>query len=324
MVTNKESENTMRDELIEALKGLTFKFEVKIVDVLTAAEFASCSNPGQSHDHSVAPSTDDHIQKGTPPSISVKPGQIELKEEKIVSQPKIEHPQISNIPDIPTPPQEPQEEPAALNKTEPIKEQFTAPPTLVPMAVRENAIKRLQDRSRKAQSKQLLIRGTLTLNSVVTACCIAIDSTTVPLTSYIAYDNTKLLDITKAISDVAMDIENSKKMSRFEVGDIVLAKSKEDNAWYRSIIEQVTNMYEIRVYFFDWGLKEDLESERIRHLTQPDLGLSKHPACAVKVKFINPPGPEVDEAYGCESEFKFRVDTYDESTETYTGYIFSN
>jgi hypothetical protein len=67
------------------------------------------------------------------------------------------------------------------------------------------------------------------------------------------------------ITDMAMSIESQQLVNSIDVGDIVFAKSKDDNAWYRTIVESV-GVEDCTVYLFDWGFIETLDLTRIGRL----------------------------------------------------------
>lgn len=326
-MTNKTQNNATREDIIEALKGLTFRFEVKIVDIV----------PPGSHDNPTPPVPEKGDETG-PKQISF--GKLAPKEQQRptltnsnVSPVEIQEASTVRVPDIP---REVSEPPKNLSRP---SEDFTAPKLEkvlteipseeppkeevkpAPRVTLDSPIKNVQEKP-KVQAKPPLIRGAMKIGTTVTTFCISVDDKTSPPVSFVTYDNEKLLEITKSIQDVSLDIETQPEVSSIEVGDIVFAKSQDDNAWYRAIIEAVEDE-KVRVYFFDWGLRETLSYKRVRRLTQPSLGLSQFPACALKVKFSNEPGPLLNEALKCESEFQMKVDSYDEASETYTGTIIS-
>lgn len=161
-----------------------------------------------------------------------------------------------------------------------------------------------------------LIRGELKIGAEVVSYCVSVDDRDEPPAAYVAYNTDKLIEIGNLISDLVSDIEGLPEVTTFNIGDIILGKATEDNRWYRCNVEGIYKDH-VDVFYFDWGLREKLEKSRTRHLKYPGLGLSKHPACAVKLQFLNDIPELIEEVLSCESAFKMRVETYDVDSEAY-------
>lgn len=370
LMTNKNQSSATRQDIIDALKGLTFKFEVKIADVVPSSVDEENGSPPVDQREDQGSTSQQEVKKFTLSGDAkvhidgldkVRPPVV--KEEKKLSDfidPSKElkdammdlNPRPKSIPQeiqgaeevkalLPEKKQEPE-----VNSTEVkvivAEKQFEAPkrPMFTPSQVIERKVELKENKpiSEKAQvlppktetsepamkvevvSKAPFARGCFKVGSSVITCCLSVDETTSVPTAYVTYNNEKLLGITKLILDKAEKIDEEPEMDVLKQGDIIFARSQDDESWYRAVIEKVGRT-SVSVYFFDWGLRETLSAKRIRNLTDPELGLAQYPACALKVQFANESGPLLDEAFKCEQEFKMKVDSYDDVDEVYTATI---
>jgi len=305
--------NNKTNELVEALKGLTFKVEIKIVDVVQAATPTVTATTKPTLKLSPAELSSD-ISSKLPPSHQIS-SQNSSSNHSLADKPSINEP----LPTSKLPLDKPSVDKILQPETSSGKLLTKEPPRCEPAPREPTPIKQVPNKPQFVKplaSKSGLIRGDLKIGSVLRTYCIAVDDRSEPPTAYISYDDKKLMKIAELISDIADDIESQPKVSSVNVGDIVFAKSQDDNLWYRSCVEKVDGE-NINIVFFDWGLREQLKNDRIRHLMTPDLGLSKYPACALKLTFTNTSKSLLDEVFKCESEFKMRVDSYDENNESY-------
>lgn len=168
--------------------------------------------------------------------------------------------------------------------------------------------------------KTVLIRGELEVNSVVNTCCVSLDRDEKPPMAYILYNSDKTFQITTKISQLTDEIENLPPVATLRVGDMVIAKSNDDNIWYRSVVESVDrNM--VKIFFFDWGVREQLDKERVKILTFPELSLKEYPACAVRLLIVDTSTEMAEEFYIGESSFKLKIKSYDDFADYYEAAI---
>jgi hypothetical protein len=222
-----------------------------------------------------------------------------IKNEEVVVREPPKHAAPSAQPEVVAPKQEP--------KSEPLEPKTLDKPASAPLRISKSV----------PPASTTLVKGSLKIGSTLRTCCIWADDSKTPPVPYISYDSNRLTEITSMITDMAMSIESQQLVNSIDVGDIVFAKSKDDNAWYRAIVESV-GVEDCTVYLFDWGLTETLDLTRIRRLAVLELGLSKQPAVALKIKINNEPGALVDRFLECETLFDIRVDSYDDFDETYS------
>lgn len=351
MATNKQTEKS----IIEALKGLTFKIEIKITDIVgadrsSAATETPATAPTAAQPRVVTPA---HVSGASRVSTKInttlydqalvatpapEPGNLsatgsarstlpkapELAQQAstpdsvVVERPEPVVPQVPNpnvhpassteepIKARPTPSQ-----PAAIASTKAIEK----PPIVAP---KQSAPNNAQQVDVKQAQKPRYPTGSVKIGTQMRTICIAVDETVNPAVAYIAYDSQEIANITNAITDISDEIESDPEVSSLHVGDIVFAKSIEDNNWYRAIIEEIKEQVYIKVHYFDWGLGETLSIKRIRRLNRLELGLSKHPACAVKVQFTNATEQKLNDVLSCQVEFDIKVMSYDEASQVYS------
>lgn len=166
------------------------------------------------------------------------------------------------------------------------------------------------------QTKPTLIRAELKVGSTIQTPCVCLEDDNPPALCFVSFDGATLSDLTNKIANIAGNIDVQPEVNSVEIGDIMFAKSREDDAWYRAVVESICGS-EVGVYYFDWGMRESLDIKRIRRLTQHDLGLSKVPACAVKARISNNPGPLLEEFLKSDYEFIVNVDGYDDMESCY-------
>lgn len=159
-------------------------------------------------------------------------------------------------------------------------------------------------------------KGSLKIGETITRSLIAADLNTTPATAYISYDDKKLVETVELITKHSDNIEGQAALSTASEGDIVLAKSADDDQWYRAIVES-NEGNSIRVFFFDWGLYEELPCSRLKHMQNPQLGLSKIPACALKIELTASNEELINDILTMEESFNMKVVSYNELTETY-------
>lgn len=293
--------------LLEALKGLTLKIEVKITDVIKEAPVES--------------------------QISEKDVALNQEEARLPVPEIPEKPKVSAIGSTKTPLAEKHEPLKCLNenkapkRAEPkapeiVEKPVPPPPERVMKLISDNsdAKKLVQEKVEKMYGTKPFVpqypEGAVTVGSVIETCCIAVDDRGSTVFGYITYNDDQLVKTSEIINAFVEKIENSPAVTSAKVGDVVLAKSSDDNQWYRSVIERATSST-VDIFFFDWGLRETITIDRIKTLSIPGLKLSEIPACAVKLKF-NAKSPElVEEFLRCETAFKLRIDSYDEATRAY-------
>lgn len=328
------SNNGGGDDILEALKGLTIKFEVKITGVTRDTDGFSEENRQPSSNHAIstkpanikpaktALETDDNRKpfdsfqkcesniesrpvKSNQPSDYSTTKDLDQVPKAFESHRSFERENTIN--DIAEPELRPRVSDVDSNASFGTRQTYEAnpnAPALVPSVLTRRH--GLLEKPKKPK----IVRGEL--KSQQETCCTHTVRQDYPAVAYVAYSNSKLVEITKAINDIAGMIQDQPEVRSVEVGDIVFAKSKDDEAWYRSVIESVNDGNTVQVNYFDWGLYEELEYSRIRRINQADFGLSANPACAVKVKFTNQPGDQLlDAALQEFVEFVIRVNSYD-------------
>lgn len=164
--------------------------------------------------------------------------------------------------------------------------------------------------------------GEVEVGSIVESCCVSVEERGPITFAYIASDKEKMTNCSQKLINVEGDIENSPEMSCIKPGDLVFAKSRDDEAWYRAIVEGIDNEM-VNVYFYDWGLREALTPDRIRSLMIPELTLNKLPACGVKL-IMNEKYPQLNEDFlKCTSLFNLKIDSYDKENEAYVATVLS-
>jgi len=304
-----------REELAEALKGLTFKFEVRIIDVEmkpTTETRPIAEPPRQVHEPSkearfeseaMKPQNDKPVNGWSQRSTAPEMDHLEVmqpKKEPQVVEPVLAQPQAEIEPDT-----------KPVNNDLKVKSPFMIPSVLT----------RKHQLMEKPKQQAKIIRGQL--SSQQRTCCMTVVSPEYPAVAYVAYDSKRLLEVTDLLTEAAEELEAQSALKSVSVGDIVFAKSMEDNTWYRSMVTKVISTDCVEVDFFDWGLREELELSRLRRMNDVNLGFSSHPACAVKVKFTNQPGLLLDEVLKSESEFNIQVNSYDAKEEIHSVTILS-
>lgn len=364
--TRTVSANSPVSDLIKSLRGLTFKIEVKITDVVQnpvqTAEARSSEDqvPVTRHVVSkpaeiIAPTTQQLKNKGqdntasnaNPPTVTVGTTQSLNKHVRnsidtgnnltpVVSQQRTHKPDPTpsnqNVSDNVATSSEKEsltikktvtsDKPVEIAKVEIEKPTLRQPTTF------EERIKQtrpyeepsISERKRLGKSSRTLNRGELKIGSTVDSCCIAVDEEEDPPVAYAAYDSVRLIEIGNKIDEKLGDIEKLPPVTTPEVGDIVFGRSQEDNKWYRSVVEEVSKN-SVKIFFFDWGLREDLPKSHIKHLMYSDLGLSENPACALKLHFLNRDPQIIQEVLMCDSGFRMKVESYDNTKESYNVFI---
>lgn len=331
------------DDIINALKGLTFKFEVKISDVVATAPTV--------HDDTntkVSPSKtsrsrfsiDDPVEKFDE-EINNDESQRTVDPLKIVEKLRGLEPKIKEEPEVPQPTVPEQSKPQVIEQSKQVEEPLApqkinlaeqtvvhqktsvADPTLVPQQVKRTEQPEAYHQPKPTTVRKVpkIIKGDIPLGSTLDRCCLAIDGEADPLLAYIAYDDAQLIEVNELILDHTDEIERLPATGSLSVGDIVFAKSNDDDQWYRSSIESI-NGNQVDIFFFDWGLRETLDTSRIKYLQIAGLGLAKRPACALKVQFSNPDKSIIDELLTV--AHKMRVESYDDESETYLITVLSN
>lgn len=323
-------EPTLTEDLVEALRGLTLKFEMKIIDVLHSSDAPAPSAASSQENKGNKPPTfaskkDEILTElkrrlvEEEQQMAQVRGEVEMEPRKGMKSEELkrtvtsERPQNNDLDLKPT-----FEEPR--NASVPVP---TIPPSpLVSDNKIQPNVNKLFEPIRSTHLSTFsasgkLVKGTLKIGSTMRTCPVGVSGTPANPIPFISYDNERLAQITSTISQISMDIEALEPVCKVDVGDIVFAKSMDDNSWYRSIVERVSQQ-NLEVYFFDWGLFESIDLKRVKRLAVLDLGLSKNPACAVKIKILNAPGPLVDKFLECDSSFYIKVESYNDFDETYS------
>lgn len=334
MAINKQ--NSYEKTIIDALKGLTFKIDIKITDVIasdkvsaaktpsprTSLDTASALSPAPAPVKAPAPPTPPApalapaLHPGLAPSLDPAPVPDPVKATAPPTPPapalaRASAPAQASV-RAPTPLQapEPSATPAPSRAPEPASTPRVPEPAPTPRAP--------ESPPAPAPIVRAPMTGSLRIGTQMRTICVAVDETVTPTIAYIAYDSQEIANITNAITDISSEIESDPEVTSVHVGDIVFAKSIEDNNWYRAIIEEIKEQVYIKVHYFDWGLGETLSIKRIRRLNRLELGLSKHPACAVRVRFVNETDQKLDDVLSCQVEFDMIVVSYDEATQIYS------
>lgn len=201
--------------------------------------------------------------------------------------------------------------PAPVESKKPLEPEMPAKP------------KKLVESQATSSKPRVLNCGKIAIGSTLETCCISVDETGSQIFAYIAYDDEKLMKIVESISKISDVIEDLSEVKSLNVNDIVFAKSTDDNQWYRSLVEEVTGD-KVKIFFFDWGLRESTTLSRIRLLDDPNLGLSNFPACAVKIKFNDISKTLLDQVLKCDTAHRMKVESYDSSNGAYAVKILSD
>lgn len=320
MVTNTnkdDAETKLRETIIDALKGLTFKFEIKITDVLSAEQTATPDKSSSADKKQVnVPIKKDEQTQGKLEQNGIdKPARAR----KVATYQRDELLALDRHPVNPL---------AETIEADHVSNHFENDDTLkrvgssVNNTTRTNASFEHTIVKKPLPGKPKYPRGLLTIGSEMRTVCVAVDESEPPV-AHIAYNSEEIANITNTIMDISAEIEAEPEVSTVHVGDIVFAKSTEDNEWYRAVVEGIKEQVYIQVHYLDWGLGETLSSKRIRRLNRPELGLSKHPACAVRIMFTNETHPKFDEVLSCQVEYDMKVVSYDEAAQIYKCTIIS-
>lgn len=307
---------TIQDELIEALKGLTLKLEVKVVEVVASVPKIDTPDADFRPPREPINSTDE--QKQEPPR-QLFDRRLEAPS-KVTQEPTLQAEAESKLPtdnglDAALRrqlSQESKESPAPTVATvvrETIQQQVVKQ---VPVPAKVEPPKVLTP---KAPAKPTLVKGELKIGSKFKAFITMDDSVKPPIIS-IPYNNDMLVEMSKKMSDMVASIDALPLANTINPGDLIFGKSLQDNTWYRAVVESADE-FSYDVHFFDWGIREKLSLKRIRLLTLSEFGLSKYPACAVKVKFTNIPDAATKLAEQ-EEAIAVRVESYDDKTDTYS------
>lgn len=342
-------------DLLKSLRGLTFKIEVKISDVVqnspqTTEKLASTPSQvsinqlmvSKSSSQASASSTqnlknrelDSKTSHTSAPTAAVNPAltligqQIQNIASGKTMIPSVVQAKLTRDADDFEREIASIKKPVAIAKSAEvakveIEKSVQKQPTTSEVKVKETRIQQEAASVEKTRSNKpimTLTRGQLKIGSTIESCCIAVDDTQNPPVAYIAYDNKKLIDIGNKIDEKLDEIEESASVTILNVGDIVLARSQEDNKWYRSIVEEI-NKDMVLIFFFDWGLRETLPKSHIKYLSHACLGLADNPACAIKLQFLNRDPRIVEEVLLCESSFKMKIESYDISNEGYNVFV---
>lgn len=311
-----KSEPTAIEEIIEALKGLTFKLEVRIADIIRSDEPSDTNNQDakpQSLNVELKAKVENHARETIPaPEVSNESRKVRITPDVVSPEPIVEDVEQTKpkvIAESPIRPDEPQELPSSrrlgklLIKTE--TEKIIMPPQVV---------------VKKPTPKKWICKvasGSLKVGATMKTMCISVDQDAKEPTGYVPFDDKELAELTAVICDMARNIEDLPIPMYVEVDNVVFAKSKEDNQWYRACVESVDGD-NVTIYFFDWGLREQLKVNRVRLLKHAELDPSKSPACAIRVTFAaNTPSEILDEIFKCEGFFDMKVEYYDEITDSY-------
>lgn len=332
------------EEVLNILKGLTFKIEVKITDVCIVG-------PGQEEQREASqPSTKDPGSQDVPeegsiaesiklvcePTIrleSTVPSRSKPAEPKVVEdvpEKSTDLPQASRDQRVPSARAPPIEARKLTDQREPrpttvqnqtIPKEIEAPnPMFINNRLRLGRPRPVEPPAPVVPPQPVLIRGELALNSVLNTYCVSIDREEQPNLAYVIYNGDKIVQITTKVSELTDEIERLPPVATVRVGDMVIAKSKDDDIWYRSIVESVDrNM--VKIFFYDWGVREQLDKERIKILTFPELSLQDHPACAVRLRIVDSSPELAEEFFKGENSFDLRIKAYDDFADYYEAVI---
>lgn len=341
---NTQREPDLRSELIDILRGLTLKLELRVNDVVVGGLEAPISLDDLTGATNVAASAGQpkaEIDETTVPPVVKR--QEEPKETKQINGPsatapdsfisrngldpaslsslgvkrapscleadKIEPSETAGASRVPSQGDERPPQPQAEAK-EPV---VTSPPLVAEKAQPVKAsLKPLNRLESLTPKKPVLVRGELKVGTIINTLCVNVLSQKEEITTYVTYDQKKLVEIMLKIKEIEEEIEAQPLVKSVEIGDIVFGKSSDDDGWYRGMVMSVRGD-DVELYFFDWGCTETVEMTRVRRLTELGLGLAKKPACAVKVKFTEASKNFLAQVFDCAKRFRMRVESYDEA-----------
>lgn len=155
------------------------------------------------------------------------------------------------------------------------------------------------------------------IGSQIEACCVSYIDGSSPPTGYITRSNHDLLVINERINEQADRLNAMPGLKSVQVGQLVLAKSNEDNLWYRAKIEGFFGDT-VDVDFIDWGMKESISLDRVRKLTMRELTLEEVPPCAVKVYIKETQQDLLREFVKLDGAFNAIVLNYDQQARAYS------
>lgn len=327
-----------KDELIKLLKGLKFKFEITLTDVLfedDEGDKKPDSNKKRPHfdQQQEIPANNNSAtrsQRNEPPISSASSGLNKPVEPEIrlcdteVRRPRVEptrpEPIISKpvvtAAAAPQLPPEPKPSPVARKPTVEFSEPPKPAPVDPPKMYTSQDLNKIKIDLEKPIVSNSNPKLAYEIGSEIRACCVSFIDNSVPPTAYISRGVTTAGDLTYKISQLMDQLNAMAPIANVSTNQLVFAKSNEDNQWYRAVV-QAKFGETVVVEFIDWGMTEALKLDRLRELKDEDLSLEAIPACAVKVilKFSN---DWVNEFGQCESFFKAVVLDYDEKDNAYT------
>lgn len=368
VVNNNRDDVDMVDKLLEALKELTFTFEVKteitITDIRKRDQQEKDAKPSQVPDiaqdivNKLHEIVNPLAEAARPPKEKVNSPKEEFKVPDEVPKPpvkkadpppkiiKLNEEVFEPLQDIIQPPREVIKPPREV--AEPPREvvdshrEFTNQTTGTPKLSNDSAappedivnppqeidssppaelspVRRIKFKlsDLHAIGSEIASDLAIPLGTIKRAICTFSDNNASPPFVYLARDEEVLQAIMNAIDTISESLENSRPQRLpFKVNDLVLAKSVQDQTWYRGRAVDI-NSVETSVFFIDWGHIEKIDNKRIRLLTQPDVSLSRFAPCAIKCRLIDTPRDIEDRVISMEELFNFKFESFNKQDGCY-------
>lgn len=189
----------------------------------------------------------------------------------------------------------------------------TVTPTPAPIAAKPSSIRPQQiptpDPVLCKEQKELIYQ----IGSVIEACCVSCSDDG---TAYLTRSSEALVEVTSLIESMMNDLNEMDSLKSVQIGQLVLAKSSDDDNWYRAIIEAKYGA-KIGVDFVDWGMKEIVDMKDLRDVKVSELALDNIAPCAVMIRLKDSDATFVEEFSQCEEVFKAKVLDYDENKKVF-------
>lgn len=171
----------------------------------------------------------------------------------------------------------------------------------------------------KKISKPIETQAAVAAGTVLKTLCLQVDKQDSKMV-YITHNQDDLMRLCDAMLESQDLIEGLCPVTSVMAGDFVFAKSTDDDQWYRATVQK-SNPSGVSVYFYDWGLYDDLEMNRIRKFTVPSLNLDKYPACALRLQIVETNFDLFEKFCSGEEVYDVKIIAYKETDKAYIAKI---
>lgn len=319
----KPNNSEMIDKLLEALKGLSFNIEIKITDIRKKDDESSEESSEELPPEQ--PQEKPQVKLTAKPEVKLPAKPQSMPEVKFSAKPEVivsPKPQAKSevVPEpVPVP------KPVSKPEVAPISQPGVIPnPNLIPQVVprEQPAEKTKQQPEEKAspinfklssieETKELtpdIVGSGIPLGTIMETLVTNTDMQSSPPMAWVARDFEQLQEMVGVIDAVTPALDSMLPQS-FKIGDFVFAKSIDDQSWYRAKVED-NSPDGVKVFYYDWGIRENITSDRIRLFTIPDLSLSRFPPLAAKIQIVDPSEDKIQGALTTEELVKFKFESY--------------